>query len=93
MASVELVEAGQITPFVEVDSAKSSGITSVSYSNMFVATKQHEKVLLCDVSGEIKAGFCAVMGASGSGKTTFLSTLALRIDKSMMTIKGYRYLN
>ena len=88
MASVELVEAGQVTPFVEVDSAKYGRITSVSYSNMFVTTKQQEKVLLRDVSGEIKAGFCAVMGASGSGKTTFLSTLALRIDKFKMNVKG-----
>ena len=87
MASVELVEAGEVT-FVEVDSIKNGRISSVSYNNMFVSTKQREKVLLNDVTGEIKAGFCAVMGASGSGKTTFLSALALRIDRSKMNVKG-----
>ena len=36
-------------------------------------------------------GFWAIMGASGGGKTTLLSTLSLRLDPSKMDITGKNY--
>jgi len=64
-------------------------VETVSYFNL----KSTPKTLLDNVSGNITGGLCAVMGSSGSGKTTFLSALALRIDPFRMKVKGLLYMN
>jgi len=46
------------------------------------------KDLLKGVSGTITGGLWGIMGASGSGKTTFLSVLSHRIDTNRMTVTG-----
>jgi ATP-binding cassette subfamily G (WHITE) protein 2 len=51
------------------------------------------KILLNDISGSITGGFWAIMGASGGGKTTLLSTLSLRLDTNYMDITGEIRLN
>ena len=71
----------------------------LSFQNLSVETvsyfkpKSISKTLLNDVSGNITGGLCAVMGSSGSGKTTFLSALALRIDPFRMKVTGLLYIN
>jgi ABC-type lipoprotein export system ATPase subunit len=40
-----------------------------------------------------KGGFCAIMGASGGGKTTLLSALSLRLDTRKMNVTGEFRLN
>jgi ABC-type multidrug transport system ATPase subunit len=51
--------------------------------------KSAPKCLLNNLSGEIVGpGLVAVMGRSGSGKTTFLSSLAMRLDLHRMSLKG-----
>ena len=64
-------------------------VETVSYFN----PKSISKTLLNNVSGNITGGLCAVMGSSGSGKTTFLSALALRIDPFRMKVTGLLYMN
>lgn len=71
----------------------------LSFQNLSVETvpyfkpKSISKILLNNVSGNITGGLCAVMGSSGSGKTTFLSALALRIDPFRMKVTGLLYMN
>jgi ATP-binding cassette subfamily G (WHITE) protein 2 len=68
--------------------------TILTFSNIRVSTKTgNKKVLLHDVSGTITGGFWAIMGSSGGGKTTLLSTLSLRLDPSFMEIQGEIRLN
>ncbi len=68
--------------------------TILSFSNITVTTKNAKKaVLLDDCSGSITGGFWAIMGASGGGKTTLLSTLSLRLDTKYMDITGEFRLN
>ena len=66
-----------------------------AWDNLTVSTKVNgeSKTLLNNISGTITGGFWAIMGASGGGKTTLLSTLALRLDKSKMDIEGDITLN
>ena len=66
----------------------------LSWSNMSVTTKKEpRKILLDNISGSITGGFWAIMGASGGGKTTLLSTLSLRLDTAVMEIEGEFRLN
>lgn len=51
------------------------------------------KTLLHGISGAITGGFWAIMGASGGGKTTLLSTISLRLDQSKIEITGDIHLN
>lgn len=68
--------------------------TVLTFSNIRVSTKTgNKKVLLHDVSGTITGGFWAIMGSSGGGKTTLLSTLSLRLDHNFMDIQGEIRLN
>jgi ATP-binding cassette subfamily G (WHITE) protein 2 len=68
--------------------------TVLTFSNITVATRtKPQKILLNNVSGSITGGFWAIMGGSGGGKTTLLSTLSLRLDTSYMEIKGEFRLN
>lgn len=61
----------------------------LSWTNMTVTTKKEpKKVLLDNISGSITGGFWAIMGASGGGKTTLLSTLSLRLDTNVMDVVG-----
>ena len=66
----------------------------LSWSNMTVSTKKEpRKVLLDNISGSITGGFWAIMGASGGGKTTLLSTLSLRLDTNVIDVVGDFRLN
>jgi ATP-binding cassette subfamily G (WHITE) protein 2 len=68
--------------------------TILSWSEVTVETKtEPKKVLLDNISGTISGGFWAIMGASGGGKTTLLSTLSLRIDTHKMSVCGNMHLN
>jgi len=68
--------------------------TVLSWKDVTVRTKtKPAKVLLENVSGEILGGFYAIMGSSGGGKTTLLSTLSLRLDNSKIEIEGTLHLN
>jgi ATP-binding cassette subfamily G (WHITE) protein 2 len=68
--------------------------TVLTFTNISVATKTKPvKILLNDISGSITGGFWAIMGASGGGKTTLLSTLSLRLDTNYMDITGEIRLN
>ncbi|RYG93399.1 ATP-binding cassette domain-containing protein, partial [archaeon] len=68
--------------------------TVLSFTNITVKTRNKpKKVLLDNVSGSITGGFWAIMGASGGGKTTLLSTLSLRLDTNYMEIQGEFRLN
>eukprot|EP00595_Chromulina_sp_UTEXLB2642_P001674 CAMPEP_0196765552 /NCGR_PEP_ID=MMETSP1095-20130614/9544_1 /TAXON_ID=96789 ORGANISM="Chromulina nebulosa, Strain UTEXLB2642" /NCGR_SAMPLE_ID=MMETSP1095 /ASSEMBLY_ACC=CAM_ASM_000446 /LENGTH=351 /DNA_ID=CAMNT_0042123797 /DNA_START=17 /DNA_END=1069 /DNA_ORIENTATION=+ len=70
---------------------------SLSWRNLIVATKSNkakvQKQLLNNLSGNITGGFWSIMGSSGSGKTTFLSALALRLDTFRMHMSGDVLLN
>eukprot|EP01035_Chromulina_nebulosa_P019214 gene19214-25065_t len=70
---------------------------SLSWRNLIVATKSNkakvQKQLLNNLSGNITGGFWSIMGSSGSGKTTFLSALALRLDTFRMNLSGEVLLN
>lgn len=78
------------TPFVPENAP-----TVVSFENVTVTTKVKgkTKILLNDISGNITGGFWAIMGSSGGGKTTLLSTLSLRMDPKFMNISGQFRLN
>lgn len=66
----------------------------LSWSNMSVTTKKEpRKTLLDNISGSITGGFWAIMGASGGGKTTLLSTLSLRLDSAVIDVVGEFRLN
>ncbi len=68
----------------------------LSWSNLIVSTNprgKEPKYLLKCVSGQITGGLWAIMGSSGSGKTTFLSALAKRLDSSRMFVTGDIRLN
>lgn len=66
----------------------------LSWSNMTVSTKKDpKKILLDNISGSITGGFWAIMGASGGGKTTLLSTLSLRLDTNVIDVVGDFRLN
>eukprot|EP01031_Cornospumella_fuschlensis_P031588 gene31588-38176_t len=66
----------------------------LSFSGIVVKTRHKpKKILLDNVSGSITGGFWAIMGASGGGKTTLLSTLSLRLDTNYMEIHGEFRLN
>ena len=66
----------------------------LSWSNMTVSTrKEPKKILLDNISGSITGGFWAIMGASGGGKTTLLSTLSLRLDTNVIDVEGEFRLN
>ena len=66
----------------------------LSWSNMTVSTKKEpKKVLLDNISGSVTGGFWAIMGASGGGKTTLLSTLSLRLDTNVIDVEGEFRLN
>lgn len=69
--------------------------TVLTFHNVKVTTKVkgQTKVLLHDISGNITGGFWAIMGSSGGGKTTLLSTLSLRLDPKYMEITGEFRLN
>lgn len=68
--------------------------TVLTFTNLTVTTRTREKkTLLHNVSGSITGGFWAIMGASGGGKTTLLSTLSLRLDSNYMDIQGEFRLN
>ena len=71
----------------------------LTWSNVTVSTRRPlalfgkppstpPKELLDDIQGSITGGLWGIMGASGSGKTTFISTLALRLDTRAMEMKG-----
>eukprot|EP01038_Epipyxis_sp_PR26KG_P009365 gene9365-12616_t len=84
-----------------------NNIASISWSHLTVTTKYkksyiqdfflnestEENYLIQDISGVIKSGMCAIMGSSGSGKTTFLSALAMRLDTYRMGVSGDIRLN
>lgn len=66
----------------------------LSWTNMSVITKKEpKKILLDNISGSITGGFWAIMGASGGGKTTLLSTLSLRLDTATIDVTGEFRLN
>ncbi len=66
----------------------------LTFEKIRVTTKTtNKKVLINDVSGSITGGCWAIMGSSGGGKTTLLSTLALRLDPNFMVISGDIHLN
>jgi ATP-binding cassette subfamily G (WHITE) protein 2 len=69
--------------------------TVLTFEHVNVTTKVHgeTKTLLYDLSGNITGGFWAIMGGSGGGKTTLLSTLSLRLDPNYMNITGEFRLN
>ena len=76
-------------PFVN---EKSAG--HISFANLSVSTKKSpEKVILNGITGTIPGGFCAIMGGSGSGKTTFVSALSLRTDQYRMNVSGSLHIN
>lgn len=65
----------------------------LSWSNLSIISKKTKTKLINNLDGYIKSGFCAIMGQSGSGKTTFLSALAKRILSNDMMIEGSIYIN
>ena len=69
----------------------------LSWRDLVVATKASKskvkKQLLNNLSGSITGGLWGIMGSSGSGKTTFLSALALRIDTHRIDVSGEFHLN
>lgn len=69
--------------------------TALTFDKVRVTTQVNgqTKTLLHDVSGNITGGFWAIMGSSGGGKTTLLSTLSLRLDPTQMDITGEFRLN
>lgn len=67
--------------------------TVLTFENIEVTTPDGSKQLLKNLSGSITGGFWAIMGSSGGGKTTLLSTLSLRLDRSKMNITGSICLN
>ena len=69
--------------------------TCLAWENLTVTVTVNNatKVLLNNIKGTISGGFWAIMGSSGGGKTTLLSTLSLRIDPSKMNVTGDITLN
>jgi ABC-type multidrug transport system ATPase subunit len=65
--------------------------TAITWESLTVTTEHAWMVaapitILNNVSGSIASGLNCIMGASGSGKTTFLSALACRVDRTRMTV-------
>lgn len=68
----------------------------LTFKDIMVTTgggDKNAKILLNNISGTITGGFWAIMGSSGGGKTTLLSTLSLRLDTNKMNITGEFRLN
>ncbi len=78
----------------ESDSEKATSPTVLTFNHITVTTRaKPHRVLLNDISGSITGGYWAILGASGGGKTTLLSTLSLRLDPAYMDIQGEFRLN
>jgi len=67
----------------------------LSWKNLLVTVtkKGVTKTLLNNINGSINGGFWAIMGASGGGKTTLLSTLSMRLNIPGVSIEGDVALN
>lgn len=66
----------------------------LTWKDLTVKTKTvPPKILLNNISGVITGGFWAIMGASGGGKTTLLSTVSLRLDINKIDVTGSIHLN
>lgn len=65
---------------------------TLTWKDLVVTTKvsksKVQKQLLNNISGSITGGLWAIMGSSGSGKTTFLSCLSYRLDTFRMSMSG-----
>ncbi|CAM6115385.1 unnamed protein product [Calypogeia fissa] len=73
------------------------GAVVLSWTNMTVKSRDG-KIVLDDLSGQVHTGFTAIMGPSGSGKSSLLNTLACRMDKSAsvsgkIRLNGKEYTN
>lgn len=72
------------------------GYASLKWKNVsFIVGGKKERTILNNVSGSVSPGrLCAIIGASGAGKTSLLNILAGRLQgASSATIKGEMYLN
>lgn len=91
------VELGQVNFDGFAPVAPTNAPTVLTFSNLKVTTRQANvdarKVLLNNISGSITGGLWAIMGSSGSGKTTFLSSMARRLDTNRMAMSGDILLN
>ena len=69
----------------------------LSWKNLCLSTNasvwKGEHIILNGLSGCLPGGLCGVMGSTGSGKTTFLSALALRVNSSHTKVSGDVLLN
>jgi ABC-type multidrug transport system ATPase subunit len=68
-------------PFISEISEKCENI--LQWSNLTISTKNNDRLILDNISGQIRSGeSLAIMGSSGAGKTTFLNYLSKRFSSS-----------
>lgn len=87
-----------VTPPLKHSLSKDMPAVALVWKDVTVMARGGKKILLNAVSGQIEAGFCAIMGPSGSGKTTLLNTLACRLDRDTsatgeLRLNGLTYSN
>lgn len=80
--NIEFYEALYNTVYGNIELPKYS--IELQWKNLTVYPKKSDRKLLDDISGKVSGKLLAVMGASGSGKTTFLNQLAMR-EKGLIT--------
>ncbi|EAR83198.2 ABC transporter family protein (macronuclear) [Tetrahymena thermophila SB210] len=68
---------------------------NISYNNIcyYVNDGKKERKVLDNLSGTFKTGLNAIMGGSGSGKTSFLNVLAKKIDFKKHKVEGQSTIN
>lgn len=55
---------------------KQDFVVKLSWKNVHFIEKKKKKIILEDLSGEVRSGdFLTIMGSSGAGKSTFLSLI------------------
>lgn len=90
----EVSASGRNRAFTFSAAAPENAPVVLVWKDLTVKTRTNPpKTLLHGISGAITGGFWAIMGSSGGGKTTLLSTISLRLDPAKIDVTGDIHLN
>jgi ABC-type multidrug transport system ATPase subunit len=86
---------GEVQPHMYKPVAPANAPVRLSWKNLTIRSKKNPDMrpIINDISGTICGGLWAIMGSSGSGKTTFLSCMSHRLDPITMSIEGSFQMN
>jgi ABC-type multidrug transport system fused ATPase/permease subunit len=90
----EVTSSGRARAFTFSAASPENAPVVLVWKDLTVKTRTNPPTtLLHTISGAITGGFWAIMGSSGGGKTTLLSTISLRLDPAKIDVTGDIHLN